>query len=312
MIHGFGASGSVFYKMVKHLMSEFRVTTIDLLGMGCSGRPPFALDTAAESIDYFLLSIEAWMQTAAYKTEEYVLLGHSLGGYLSANFAIRYPQKLAKLLLVSAVGIQPKPETFSVENIAQKQSATRAFMIRRAGGMWESHYSPFSVLRGMGWYAANKLLTGYVNRRLLLDSEQEKEAFKNLLVQITMRDKSSEVAITTILEFGAWARHPMRDRIKEISVPICFLYGDVDWMNRSVADGCVERGEVLPGSFVATVEQAGHHLYVDNALGVVGNILKFVFNEAKQSEFLSETNYREKIEKRVPDPNVVHPGMGEV
>jgi len=160
-------------------------------------------------------------------------------------------------------------------------------MVRRFGGMWESNYSPFSILRGLGWYTANKMLTNYVNRRLFLDSDQEKEAFRDLLVQITMRDKSSEVAITMILEFGAWARAPMRDRIKEIGVPICFLYGDVDWMNRSVADGCVERGEVLPGSFVATVEQAGHHLYVDNCMGVVGNILKFVYGPQKQDDFLS-------------------------
>jgi cardiolipin-specific phospholipase len=88
MIHGFGASGCVFYKMIKYLMSEFRVTTIDLLGMGCSGRPPYSLTTAQESIDFFLLSIEAWMQAVSYKTSEYILLGHSLGGYLAANYAI--------------------------------------------------------------------------------------------------------------------------------------------------------------------------------------------------------------------------------
>jgi pimeloyl-ACP methyl ester carboxylesterase len=43
MIHGFGATGSIFAKMVKDLRKKFSVTTIDLLGMGFSGRPAFNL-----------------------------------------------------------------------------------------------------------------------------------------------------------------------------------------------------------------------------------------------------------------------------
>ena len=37
MVHGFGGCGAVFYKMIKHLRYCFRITTIDLLGMGGSG-----------------------------------------------------------------------------------------------------------------------------------------------------------------------------------------------------------------------------------------------------------------------------------
>ena len=66
MIHGYGCSGSVFAKMIKYLKEYFRVTTIDLLGMGASGRPPFELSTAQECIDFFVLSIRAWMETVGY------------------------------------------------------------------------------------------------------------------------------------------------------------------------------------------------------------------------------------------------------
>ena len=41
MIHGFAGSGALFYKMAAHLKEHFRVMTIDLLGMGCSGRPNY-------------------------------------------------------------------------------------------------------------------------------------------------------------------------------------------------------------------------------------------------------------------------------
>jgi pimeloyl-ACP methyl ester carboxylesterase len=66
IIHGFGATGSVFYKMIKHLMKKFRVTIIDMLGMGTSGRPPFALTKGEECVQYFVLSFLAWMNTIGY------------------------------------------------------------------------------------------------------------------------------------------------------------------------------------------------------------------------------------------------------
>lgn len=41
MIHGYGSTGTAFYAMIRHLKKFFRVTTIDLLGMGSSGRPKY-------------------------------------------------------------------------------------------------------------------------------------------------------------------------------------------------------------------------------------------------------------------------------
>ena len=42
MLHGYGGSGGLYYKMVAGLRAYFNVTMIDFLGMGCSGRPPFS------------------------------------------------------------------------------------------------------------------------------------------------------------------------------------------------------------------------------------------------------------------------------
>ena len=88
MIHGYGLCGSGYYSMIKHLKRYFRVTSIDLLGMGCSGRPNFELKTAQQCIDYFILSIEAWVQATKYNEEPFYILGHSLGGYLSVLYSI--------------------------------------------------------------------------------------------------------------------------------------------------------------------------------------------------------------------------------
>ena len=49
-----------------------------------------------------------------------------------------------------------------------------------AGSLWDNHVSPFSVLRGMGYYAASSFLTSYVRRRAIINSEEEVIAVKNL------------------------------------------------------------------------------------------------------------------------------------
>jgi hypothetical protein len=42
--------------------------------------------------------------------------------------------------------------------------------------------SPFSLARGSGYYGANRMFSNYVNRRLQLDSQEEKMAVKDVLL----------------------------------------------------------------------------------------------------------------------------------
>ena len=106
MIHGFGGTGSIFYSAVKHLREEFRITTIDLLGMGASGRPQtFLPSNCEECYEYFLLSIKAWMEETGYDQDHYHLLGHSLGGHLATLYSTVYPQNIKSLILASPVGV---------------------------------------------------------------------------------------------------------------------------------------------------------------------------------------------------------------
>ena len=41
LVHGYGGSGVLLYKVFKDLSEHFNLYTIDLLGMGSSSRPPF-------------------------------------------------------------------------------------------------------------------------------------------------------------------------------------------------------------------------------------------------------------------------------
>lgn len=37
--------------------------------------------------------------------EKFTLVGHSLGGYISGNYALNHPDKLDKLVMLSSAGV---------------------------------------------------------------------------------------------------------------------------------------------------------------------------------------------------------------
>lgn len=131
LAHGYGAGSAFFFQNIKSMaeVPNSRLYVLDWLGMGRSSRPTFHIpssetknvDTrvaAAES--FFISSLEDWRSKMGL--EKMVLVGHSLGGYLSLAYALRYPSRVERLVLVSPVGIPNAPpeeesgSTFKLKN----------------------------------------------------------------------------------------------------------------------------------------------------------------------------------------------------
>lgn len=65
MVHGYMSGGMQFCKMMKHLRAYFEIFTVDLLGMGCSGRPTGVEFTDFDqTCDYFTTAINTWTSVA--------------------------------------------------------------------------------------------------------------------------------------------------------------------------------------------------------------------------------------------------------
>jgi cardiolipin-specific phospholipase len=76
--------------------------------MGRSSRPKWTIAKKAnetwdeivkEVEDHFVQSLEDWRESIGL--EKMTLLGHSLGGYFATCYALQYPQRVEKLVLVS-------------------------------------------------------------------------------------------------------------------------------------------------------------------------------------------------------------------
>ncbi|KAI8991675.1 Alpha/Beta hydrolase protein [Mycotypha africana] len=96
--------------------------------MGNSSRPKWTIskhskqtwnEIVDEVEDHFVESLEQWRQKVGIK--KMTLFGHSLGGYFAACYALKYPEKVEKLILVSPAGI---PENTPEERVNNSDTTT--------------------------------------------------------------------------------------------------------------------------------------------------------------------------------------------
>lgn len=76
------------------------------LGFGRSSRPVFSSD-ATEAEEQLVKSVEEWRREM--QLDSFVLLGHSMGGFLAASYAMQHPKRVKHLILADPWGFPEKP-----------------------------------------------------------------------------------------------------------------------------------------------------------------------------------------------------------
>ncbi|KAL7746395.1 hypothetical protein RI367_008238 [Sorochytrium milnesiophthora] len=262
LTHGYGGGLAMWYKNLGPLGSTlvpqgYSVYAVDWAGMGRSSRVPFPVRARKLSVDgfvdevedFFIDSLEEWRKKVGI--DQMILVGHSLGGLLSSAYALKYPDRVEKLILVSPAGVPQPPD-----------EAQRRRIPRWATTLWQNNITPFSILRSLGPFGP-RLVQMYTDRRFEHLEPDEITSLKEYIFHINADHPSGELALNALLLPGGWAHKPVGDRLVDgLRVPVAFLYGDVDWMNHRHADALLPRLRV-PG-LVTVVPKAGHHLYLDN------------------------------------------------
>ena len=172
MIHGYGAGGLLFYRILKDLSQYFHIFVLDLLGMGSSGRPPYTCKSVEKAEDFFIDSIRQWKvklweEKGYSEDKKYYLAGHSLGGYLSSVYALKYESEIIKLILLSPVGIPEKPANFDYNNVAGSfDTFSKRMGAKIILTLWDKSFAPFGILRYGGSFSTRKFLGFYMNKRM--------------------------------------------------------------------------------------------------------------------------------------------------
>jgi pimeloyl-ACP methyl ester carboxylesterase len=98
LIHGLGGSVENWVLNVEALAQNHCVYAIDLAGFGRSDRPSVLFTPS-----YGAQFVSDFMETQ--NIERASLIGNSLGGAVALRFAIQFPDKLEKLVLVDSAGL---------------------------------------------------------------------------------------------------------------------------------------------------------------------------------------------------------------
>jgi pimeloyl-ACP methyl ester carboxylesterase len=97
-LHGFGASLQTWDTWAQALSDNYRVISVDLPGFGLTGEDPSGIYTDQRSVEV----LEAFLKEL--NIPKVVLVGNSMGGKFAWQFAARYPNQVAKLVLISPDG----------------------------------------------------------------------------------------------------------------------------------------------------------------------------------------------------------------
>ncbi|HJQ68876.1 MAG TPA: alpha/beta hydrolase [Blastocatellia bacterium] len=97
LLHGLGGDMSNWSMTVGALSQKYRVIVPDQVGFGRSDKPMlnYRVGTLVDFLDGFYKEL---------KIERATLVGNSLGGWISAAFALAHPQKVDRVVLVDSAG----------------------------------------------------------------------------------------------------------------------------------------------------------------------------------------------------------------
>lgn len=94
LLHGFGENGNIWNKQAEPLQKNYSVIVPDLPGSGQSEilEGACTLDDYAEAVK--AIADEAIQKNKNNKTNQFCMIGHSMGGYITLAFAEKYPELL--------------------------------------------------------------------------------------------------------------------------------------------------------------------------------------------------------------------------
>jgi pimeloyl-ACP methyl ester carboxylesterase len=225
-IHGLGGIWQNWLLNIPAFMGTHRCVAVDLPGFGLSDKPDEC------SIPGFARTVDA--VCGQLGLEEPAVVGNSMGGFVGAELAVRYPARVSKLVLVAAAGL-------STEYLAREPllAGARAFMVltARAG------------LRGNGVVKRPRL------RRAALQAVVRYP--EKLSVPLATELVGGANAPGFIESFEALMTYSFRDKLERIEVPTLIVWGRNDILV-PVADA--ETYEHLIGENAHSVifEDTGH------------------------------------------------------
>ena len=118
LIHGLADDASIWDSVIPALSAKFRVIALDQIGFGRSDKPllNYRVSTFVDFLDGFMTEL---------KIERASLIGNSLGGWVTAAYALAHPERVERLVLSDAAGYAALAKTMDPRALSALRLASR-------------------------------------------------------------------------------------------------------------------------------------------------------------------------------------------
>ncbi|MCW2969117.1 MAG: alpha/beta hydrolase fold protein [Solirubrobacterales bacterium] len=230
-VHGLAGSWPNWLEQLPVLAADHRVIALDLPGFGHSPMPreEISISGYARLLDRVLDQLQ--IDAAA-------IVGNSMGGFIDAELAIAFPQRVERLVLVSAAGISTYADPRTTRALPTLRHLERTLA---AGAAWVASKSDAVAARRRLREATLNLVVAHPGRLpAALAAEQIRGAGKPGFLQALQ----------------ALAGYDVRDRLPEIACPTLIVWGERDRLI-SVRDADVFE-ELIPNARKVVFADTGH------------------------------------------------------
>jgi len=202
LIHGLACWQS-WFENICFFAREHRVIAMDLPGFGASPLPlePISITGYARILDSLCEQLGV---------ERATVVGNSMGGFVGAELAIRFPDRVERLCLAPAIGLNM--EWVRAERKKNISSRIENFLFFALA--WLSIRSDIPVRRQR------------LRSKLLALIVAHPELLPGALILAVVRGNGKQIAVPAALE--AMTRYPIRDRLGEIACPTLIIWGAED------------------------------------------------------------------------------------
>lgn len=239
LIEGLGVATWLWEKQVPEFSRSFTTIVFDNRGAGKSEKPagPYSISMMADDLAALLDTL---------KINKAHILGVSMGGFIAQDFALRYPQKVDRLVLVATSAGGPDHVPMSPEVLAQ---------------MFASDGPPREVAR-------RKLALAY-------SDEFMKTGPVEHLVDLRSSDPQPPPAF--LAQATAGATFNLSDQVKEIHAPCLIMAASGD---RLVPVANAQNlSKKIPGSRLKIYEGLGHQFFVESSERFNREVIEFLKSE---------------------------------
>ncbi len=237
LVHGLASNAGFWRYNIPELSKHYRVIAVDLPGYGKSQKGVYTY-----SMSFYAETLKKIMD--ALNLNKVILIGHSMGGQIGITFALKYSERLTKLILADPAGI----EKFTCGQGDWLKS------VLTVAGIKETTEEGVRKNLSNNFYTWNDKLEWMVEERVRMAKAADFDNFCYAVVRCV----------------HAMIDEPTSDKLKDIKIPTLIIYGKYDWLipnpylNPGFPSGVFETGaKLIPDCKLAEINDSGHMVMME-------------------------------------------------